>query len=254
MTEQAKNVFINADGGTQNIVQGKNAIAKQVNTVVQQVMSGVKGKKSSSRTVISQHVNGSGNTVISQHVNGSGHIFSSSGNVTINGVKMPKGEYVSINDGNVVINNGGYKMKQDGRCFMDVLDDIKTEVSNTYGSAGDDFLYALESLIKNPASTVRQALLTEESAALGFHNNETILQLISELMLHLNDAEDETDKEIKRLRKEAANLNPKIKKVYNDLLDIAVTECKSSIPNSELVKRIFNALKILIGEKDSVLS
>ena len=201
MSEEKK-VVINADGGTQNIAQGKNAIAKQVNTIVQQVMSGRTGKKNNSRTVISQHVNGSGNIFSSSgnvtitgvkmpkgdNVNESSYIVSSSGDVTINGVKMPKGEYVSVKDGNVVINNWEYKTKQSDRCFMDVLDDIKSEVSNTYGSGGDDFLYAIDSLIKKPASKARQALVTEEAAALGFHNNKTILQLISELMLHLDEA------------------------------------------------------------------
>lgn len=280
-----KNFFSNHFAGSQsmNIALGKNAIASQVNTIVQQVMSGVgdnvggskvcigSGNKSKGDQVISCQVSTSGDrspaiksngnvvvtysedgksrTVVSQQIQGKGNICSGTGSVTVNGIRMQGGESVTVIDGDVFINKKAWKMEQNNdRGCKDIIEDIKTEVPREYGSKGQGLIDAMESLAKKATSKGRQEVLSEEVESLRLQNNATVMALISELILCTNSAKDQKKSEVDQLRKETANVALKIQAAHGALVDIIAAECESATPDFELIERARYAIKLLTGQ------
>jgi hypothetical protein len=277
--------FINHFTGSKdmNIAQGANAIASQVNTIVQQVMTGdgdnvggnkvciASGNKSKGDQVISCQVSTSGNqspaikssgnvvvtysedgkskTVVSQQVQGHGNICSGTGSVVVNGVKMQGGESITVIDGDVFVNKKETKMKQsNGRGLNDIIGDIKAEVFKQHGSKGQAFLDALESLTKKPTSKGRQETLSEEVESLQLQNNSTVMALISELVLCTNQAKDQKRSEIDQLRKETESVALKIQAAHRALVDIMAVEYESTTTDFELAERAKYAIKLITGQ------
>ena len=255
--------------GRMNIAQGANAIASQVNTIVQQVTSGggdnVGGKKvcistsgdrspaikAGGNVVITCSGDGRSGTVISQQISGHGNISSGTGSVAINGVKMQGGESIVVVDDNVFINKKEEKMEQDkeragGEAIRDA---IKAEVFRLHGKAGQGFADALDLLVKNPSSKGRQEVVNEEFTALSLHESPVILSLLSKLACNAEASRNQSREVVNKLRKKTATVDPKIQAAHGALVDIIAAECESTIPDFELAERAKYAIKLLTGQE-----
>lgn len=251
-----------------NIAQGVNAIASQVNTIVQQAMSGggdnaggnkvcisTSGDrspaiKSNGNVVVTYSEDGKSRTVVSQQIQGKGNICSGTGSVVINGVKMQGGESVTVIDGDVFISKKETKMEKNKERTggKTIADEIKAEVLRLHGKAGQGFADALDALTKKPASRGRLEMVNEEFAALNLHESPVVMSLLSKLAYNVDSAKDQARNDVIRLRKETASVDRKIQAAHSALVDIIAAETEEECPVIELIERAKYAIKLLTGQ------
>lgn len=236
-----------------NIALGANAIASQVNNIVQQVStSGERSPaiKSNGNVVVTYSEDGKTRTVISQQIQGNGNACSGTGSVTINGIRMQGGESVTVIDDDVFINKKETKMEQSKERVSGktIADEIKAEVFRLHGNAGQGFADALDALTKKPTSAARQEVVNEEFAALNLHESPVVMSLLSRMAYNVDSAKDQARSAVNRLRKETASVDRKIQAAHSALVDIISVEVEEDYPVIELIERAKYALKLLTGQ------
>jgi hypothetical protein len=251
-----------------SVAHGKNAIASQVNTIVQQVMSGggdnVGGDKvcistagdqspaikSNENVVVTYSEDGKSRTVVSQQIQGKGNSCSGTGSVTVNEIRMQGSESVTVIDGDVFISKEETKMEKNKERTGDktIADEIKAEVLRLHGKAGQGFADALDALTKKPTSRARQEMVNEEFTALNLHESPVVMSLLSKLAYNVDSAKDQARSEVNQLRKETASVDRKIKAAHGALVDIIAAETEEEYPVIELIERAKYAIKLLTGQ------